>query len=67
MVDFDRPVVFASDCAPCSDCGEPVCPTCADHYADCACPGPDSEPETTHQMYYSKWSWGAGENRGDRQ
>lgn len=44
MVDFDRPVVFAADCTPCSDCGEPVCPTCADHYADCACPGPHSEP-----------------------
>ena len=66
MVDFDRPVVFAADCTPCSDCGEPVCPTCADHYADCACPGPHSEPETTHQMYYSKWSWGSGDNRGDR-
>lgn len=35
-----RPVVEAADCAACDDCGEPVCPACDVHYADCACPGP---------------------------
>lgn len=33
-------VVCAADCTPCPDCGEPVCPKCAEHYADCECPGP---------------------------
>ncbi len=33
-------VVFASDCSPCEDCGEPVCEQCQEHYADCDCPGP---------------------------
>lgn len=42
-IDFSRPVVFASDCEPCPDCGEPICPKCKDHYAECACPGPHSE------------------------
>ena len=44
-IDMTRPVVFASDCTPCSECGEPVCPVCDDHYAECACPGPHSEAE----------------------
>lgn len=37
------PIVFASDCAPCSDCGEPWCSKHSLHYADCACVGPHSE------------------------
>jgi hypothetical protein len=34
------PVVCADECDPCEMCGEPVCPACHDHYADCECPGP---------------------------
>ena len=33
-------VVSAGDCIPCGDCGEPMCPVCDIHYADCQCPGP---------------------------
>lgn len=40
--DWDQ-VVFADDCQPCEQCGEPVCPHCEDHYSECACPGPHSE------------------------
>ena len=42
-IDFSRQVVFAHDCEPCPLCGEPLCLSCGDHYADCTCPGPDSE------------------------
>ena len=35
-------IVFASDCEPCPDCGEPVCLVCQQHYADCACLGPSN-------------------------
>lgn len=38
-----HPVVLAADCDPCPDCGEPVCPHCDDHYADCDCPGPTQD------------------------
>lgn len=38
-------IIYASDCDPCPYCDEPVCPICLDHYADCECPGPNSEPE----------------------
>jgi len=35
---------LAADCIPCPDgCGEPWCPDCQVHYADCDCPGPHSE------------------------
>lgn len=44
-IDFDLPVLFASDCPPCPGCGEPYCLECGAHYADCRHPGPDSEPE----------------------
>lgn len=40
-----RPVVLASDCAECEGCGEPVCPHCSTHYADCDCPGPHQDDE----------------------
>jgi hypothetical protein len=44
-LDFNKEVIFASDCEPCECCGEPVCPVCLDHYAECDCPGPDSEED----------------------
>lgn len=35
---------LAADCIPCPDgCGEPWCPECQKHYADCDHPGPFSE------------------------
>jgi site-specific DNA-cytosine methylase len=40
---LDSSIVFASDCEECECCGEPICPRCNDHYADCPCPGPNSE------------------------
>ena len=39
------PVVFASECFKCGDCGEPVCPYCRIHYSECYCPGPQSEDD----------------------
>lgn len=36
-------VVLAAECQDCPECGEPVCPTCHDHYADCECPGPTQD------------------------
>lgn len=39
-----QPVVYASDCQPCPDCGEPWCATHAQqHYADCPRVGPNSK------------------------
>ena len=38
-------VVYAFECEPCDMCGEPICPECHDHYADCPCPGPQQEDE----------------------
>lgn len=40
-----KQIVYASDCYPCPDCGEPVCPICHIHYAECDCPGPNSEDD----------------------
>ena len=37
------PIVFAFECEPCEMCGEPICPYCKIHYADCSCFGPHSE------------------------
>lgn len=37
------PVVLAAECPACDCCGEPVCPRCGDHYADCPCPGPHQD------------------------
>jgi hypothetical protein len=42
------PVVFAADCQPCPGCGDPQCPRCQSHYADCPCPG----PHQTDLFYY---------------
>jgi len=39
------PVKYADECIPCPDCGEPYCEECNAHYADCAHPGPHSEPD----------------------
>ncbi len=44
-IDLTRPVIYAADCAPCELCGEPVCPRCLEHYAECPCPGPDSSDD----------------------
>lgn len=38
-------VLCAWDCPLCPMCEEPVCPRCDEHWADCDCPGPMSEPE----------------------
>ena len=39
-----KPMKLAAECVPCPDgCGEPWCPDCQVHYADCDCPGPHSE------------------------
>lgn len=40
------PVLSAAECPPCECCGEPWCPECDTHYADCAHPGPHSEHES---------------------
>jgi hypothetical protein len=47
--DFSLPVLCAADLPECEDCGEPWCPECGCHFADCAHPGPDSEPEEDDQ------------------
>ena len=33
---------LSADCPPCETCGEPWCPDCEEHYAECKCPGPHS-------------------------
>jgi hypothetical protein len=38
-------VAFAADMIECECCGEPFCPECNDHYADCECPGPMQNDE----------------------
>jgi len=40
-------VAFAADMLECECCGEPFCPECNDHYADCECPGP-----TQDELFY---------------
>ena len=45
-----KQVVFASDCTPCPDCGEPVCPVCKTHYAECNCPGPTQDDEYIYKF-----------------
>jgi len=39
-------VMSAADMLECEDCGEPYCPECDTHYADCECIGP-TEDEVT--------------------
>ena len=45
-----RPVITAGDCEPCDCCGELACPVCADHYADCDCPGPSQDDEFDYRV-----------------
>jgi hypothetical protein len=40
-----RRVICAADCDECPECGEPVCPRCTEHYANCECPGPTQDDE----------------------
>jgi hypothetical protein len=40
---LELPVRFAHECPRCECCDEPFCPIHEMHYADCPCPGPDSE------------------------
>lgn len=40
-----KKIVYAPDCTPCEMCGEPICPVCNEHYAECNCPGPHSEDD----------------------
>ena len=42
-------VIHAHDCFPCELCGEPVCPSCKVHYADCSCPGPTQDEEYAYK------------------
>lgn len=50
MIDYSRPVVYASECKcalgcnECEDCEELQCPQCDGLYAECLCPGPNNEP-----------------------
>lgn len=43
VTDRAEGVVFAHDCPPCKDCGEPWCNAHRAHYADCPCVGPTQE------------------------
>lgn len=45
-IDFKLPVKLAAEMVPCPDgCDEPYCLLHSEHYADCPCPGPHSDPE----------------------
>ncbi len=43
MMDSWTKVVFADDCIPCPDCGEPWCEGCSEHYSECRCLGPTQD------------------------
>lgn len=43
-------ILFASECGPCPDCGEPYCDRCMMHYADCNCVGPDQAEEMGYSL-----------------
>lgn len=45
-------LTYASDLPLCEGCGEPWCPKCECHYADCACPGPMSECDVCENALY---------------
>jgi hypothetical protein len=40
-------VMSAADMLECADCGEPFCPECNTHYADCGCVDPTEDDTTT--------------------
>jgi DNA (cytosine-5)-methyltransferase 1 len=48
---IDTRIKWASDCPPCPLCEEPWCVDCDEHYADCACLGPNSldEDDAAHR------------------
>jgi proteasome lid subunit RPN8/RPN11 len=60
-----RRIVYASDCAACECCGEPVCPYCEEHYADCPCPGPHSEQYEDVEARYEALRDAHYEQQGD--
>jgi hypothetical protein len=41
---------MADDCDECPECGEPVCPQCEYHYANCDCPGPTQDDEFEYEI-----------------
>ena len=43
-------VRFAADCPPCEECGEPWCPECKKHYADCKCVGPHNAEDLGYTL-----------------
>jgi len=47
-------VVYADDCEPCDMCGEPVCPFCEEHYAECDCPGPTQDDEYEYRTLHGR-------------
>jgi len=44
-LNWDLPLKYAYECEPCHLCDRPWCAECGAHYADCAHPGPHSEPD----------------------
>ena len=42
-------VLHAHECGICDMCGEPLCRSCDEHYADCPCPGPHQEDEYDYE------------------
>jgi hypothetical protein len=44
-IDFSLPVLVAAELPLCDCCGEPWCPECEMHFAECAHPGPHSDPD----------------------
>lgn len=43
-------VMSAADMVECEGCGEPFCPECNAHYADCECIGPTEDDVTTKEV-----------------
>jgi hypothetical protein len=43
-------VMCAADMVECDCCGEPFCPECDSHYADCECIGPTEDDVTTKEV-----------------
>jgi hypothetical protein len=43
-------VMSAADMLECEDCGEPYCPECGTHYADCECVGPTEDGVTLKKV-----------------
>jgi hypothetical protein len=44
-VNWSLPVKHAAECETCECCGEPWCAECGEHYAECAHPGPHTDPD----------------------